>query len=141
MTPVGLLALVTLVLQMSGLTLCMHASRTHGGALYSVSAAVFLTELLKLALCCAFAAGRTARTLSVPFVVEQLLYVLRSALPLAMPSALFVATQQLNLYAATELDAVTFQGTPCARADKTCCLLFFSEKCVLVLTPPFASFA
>ena len=120
MTPIGLVALVTLVLQMSGLTLCMHASRAHGGALYSVSAAVFLTELLKLALCCAFAAGRAymgAGGVSHVHgggggggVALSLLRVAHTALPLALPAALFVATQQLNLYAATELDAVTFQG-------------------------------
>lgn len=114
MTPIGLVALVTLVLQMSGLTLCMHASRAHGGALYSVSAAVFLTELLKLALCVAFAAGRAyvqaGSVAHVHGVALGLLRVAHTALPLALPAALFVATQQLNLYAATELDAVTFQG-------------------------------
>ena len=43
-------------------------------------------------------------------VALSLLRVAHTALPLALPAALFVATQQLNLYAATELDAVTFQG-------------------------------
>lgn len=42
----------------SGLTLAMHASRTYSDAKYIVSAAVLLTELLKLAACVAFAAAR-----------------------------------------------------------------------------------
>ena len=107
---VGAVSLGVLVLQMSGLTLAMHASR-QGGELYSVSAAVLLTELLKLALCLSYAAGRTGASLSVRVVCDGAQWVLSTAWPLALPSLLFVAVQQLNLFAATELDAVTFQVT------------------------------
>ena len=51
--------LTTCVLRLrSGLTLAMHASRTYSDAKYLVSAAVLLTELLKLGACVAFAAAR-----------------------------------------------------------------------------------
>ena len=73
--------------------------------------AVFLTELLKLAACLLFAAGRSfPGSLSPRFVADGLAYVSATAGPLALPSLLFILSQQLNLYAATELDAVTFQG-------------------------------
>jgi hypothetical protein len=42
----------------------MHASRTQRAGLYIVSAAVLLTELLKLAACVVFAAGRAVHATS-----------------------------------------------------------------------------
>jgi len=114
-SPIGLVALAVLVAQMSGLTLAMRASRTQG-QLYSVSAAVLLTEGLKLAVCVAFAVARRAQALgggglSCAAAWEGVAWVASTAAPIALPALLFVATQQLNLCAATELDAVTFQVT------------------------------
>jgi hypothetical protein len=116
MTPIGAVALAVLVAQMSGLTLAMRASRTQG-ELYNVSAAVLLTEGLKLLACVAFAAARRVYTHGLVHALRgstaaEAAWVARTAGPIALPAVLFVVTQQLNLYAATELDAVTFQARP-----------------------------
>jgi hypothetical protein len=79
------------------LTLAMHASRTQSTGLYIVSAAVLLTELLKLAACVAFAAARAALWpgaagsgggLSLHAAAASAAHMLRTSAPVALPAVL-----------------------------------------------------
>ena len=101
LSPTGLLALVVLVAQMSGLTLAMRASRTQS-ELYNVGVAVLLTELLKLGVCASFAFLRRWQThglqgaLDARAAAEGLAWVFSTAGPIALPAVLFVLTQQVR---------------------------------------------
>jgi hypothetical protein len=72
----------------------MHASRTQSTGLYLVSAAVLLTELLKLAACLSFAAARSAPRLTLRYAADGAAFVARTALPVALPAVLVRARRQ-----------------------------------------------
>lgn len=92
----------------SGCTLFSRLSRIQEGPRYLVSVAVLLTELLKLAACVVVILYRSRRGSSPARLV---LSGLVDTTQLALPALLFTLQNQLNLYAATHLDAVAFQVT------------------------------
>ena len=106
----------------SACTLVARLSRIQEGPRYLVSVAVLLTEVLKLTVCVAVVGGRAlqrhwrnaARPVPRPppaQLARLAVDYMRESVPIAFPALLFTAQSQLNLFAATGLDAVSFQVT------------------------------
>ncbi|CAG8956624.1 hypothetical protein HYFRA_00011935 [Hymenoscyphus fraxineus] len=116
--PMKLLSLVTLTFQNSALILIMHYSRimpSAGEHRYFTSTAVFLNEIIKLAVSLTIAMYDISRTLppSTPATVllEQLYMSVFSGdgWKLAIPATLYTFQNSLQYVAVSNLDAVHFQ--------------------------------
>ncbi|CZS98922.1 hypothetical protein WAI453_008471 [Rhynchosporium graminicola] len=116
--PMKHVSLVTLTAQNSALILIMHYSRTMpsvGGHRYFTSTAVFLNEVMKLALSLTIALYDISQTLppSTPATVlfEQLYMSVFSGdgWKLAIPAMLYTLQNSLQYIAVSNLDAVHFQ--------------------------------
>ena len=106
-------ALFLLVAQMVGLVLLMRYSRTNhpdGQPMYLASTAVFVMEVMKLAICCfviAYQSGGLGSLLG-----ELKLHVLQSPTEMAklsVPSFLYTVQNNLLYLALSNLDAATYQ--------------------------------
>ncbi|RDL39660.1 uncharacterized protein BP5553_04000 [Venustampulla echinocandica] len=116
--PLKLVSLVTLTFQNSALILIMHYSRimpSTGGNRYYTSTAVFLNEVIKLAVSLSIALYDISRTLppSTPATVlfEQLYTSVFSGdgWKLALPATLYTLQNSLQYVGVSNLDAVHFQ--------------------------------
>ena len=107
-------ALLASISACSGGTLVLRYSRVGTSKLYNPASAVLMTELCKLFVL-AIMLSMQEITRSPPLTLSRLkddvMHVVKTALPMLLPASLFIAQQQLNLIAATGLDAVTFQVT------------------------------
>ncbi|KAI9836714.1 MAG: hypothetical protein M1838_004994 [Thelocarpon superellum] len=118
--PLKHLSLVTLVFQNSALILIMHYSRIMplvGGHRYYTSTAVFLNEVLKLAICLTVALYDISRSLP-PFTPATALFsslyratATADSWKLAIPATLYTLQNSLQYIAVSNLDAATFQVT------------------------------
>ncbi|KAI9052220.1 hypothetical protein LZ554_003578 [Drepanopeziza brunnea f. sp. 'monogermtubi'] len=116
--PMKHVSLITLTVQNSALILIMHYSRimpSVGGHRYFTSTAVFLNEVIKLAVSLTIAMYDISQTLppSTPATVlfEQLYYSVFSGdgWKLAIPAVLYTLQNSLQYVAVSNLDAVHFQ--------------------------------
>ncbi|PBP27948.1 hypothetical protein BUE80_DR001202 [Diplocarpon rosae] len=116
--PMKHVSLITLTFQNSALILLMHYSRimpSIGGHRYFTSTAVFLNEVIKLAVSLTIAMYDISQTLppSTPATVlfEQLYYsvFIGDGWKLAIPAVLYTLQNSLQYVAVSNLDAVHFQ--------------------------------
>ena len=104
-------ALFLLVAQMVGLVLLMRMSRTNhvaGQPMYLASTAVFIMEVMKLAICCCVIAYQSENSL----VSELNMHVLQSPVEMAklsIPSFMYTVQNNLLYFALSNLDAATYQ--------------------------------
>lgn len=104
-------ALLMLVAQMVGLVLLMRYSRTSqpkDQPLYLASTAVFIMEVMKLAICCCVIAYQSGGNL----ISELKTHVIQSPgemAKLSIPSFLYTVQNNLLYLALTNLDAATYQ--------------------------------
>jgi len=104
-------ALFLLVAQMVGLVLLMRMSRTshvEGQPMYLASTAVFVMEMMKLAICCCVIAYQSDSTL----LSELNTHVLQSPIEMAklsVPSFMYCVQNNLLYFALSNLDAATYQ--------------------------------
>jgi UDP-sugar transporter A1/2/3 len=104
-------ALLLLVAQMVGLVLLMRISRTSQPAdqpLYLASTAVFVMEVMKLAICCIVIAFQSGGNL-VSELNEHVVHAPLEILKLCVPSFLYTVQNNLLYLALTNLDAATYQ--------------------------------
>ncbi|KAI9890350.1 MAG: hypothetical protein M1814_004260 [Vezdaea aestivalis] len=113
-------SLVTLTFQNSALILIMHYSRVMplvAGHRYLTSTAVFLNEVIKLAICLTVALYDISQTLPMQMTATSLFQHLYSAVftadswKLAIPALLYTLQNSLQYVAVSNLDAATFQVT------------------------------
>lgn len=109
-----LVVVVTCAQCCSGGTLVLRYSRIGTQKLYSPAVAVLMTELCKLVvLFVVLGFQEIARPPPVTLAKlrDDSMRVINTCMPMLVPATLFTLQQQLNLMAATGLDAVTFQVT------------------------------
>ncbi|KAI9810712.1 MAG: hypothetical protein M1826_003472 [Phylliscum demangeonii] len=118
--PIKHWSLVTLTFQNSALILTMHYSRIMplvGGHRYHASTAVFLNEVMKLAICLTLALHDLSRTLPPSAPATALFSALYQAVltpdcwKLAIPASLYTLQNTLQYVAVSNLSAATFQVT------------------------------
>ncbi|KAI9825400.1 MAG: hypothetical protein M1832_001130 [Thelocarpon impressellum] len=118
--PMKHVSLITLVFQNSALILVMHYSRIMplvGGHRFFPSTAVFLNELLKLAICLTVALYDISRNLPPSTPATSLFSALYNAAvtadswKLAIPASLYTLQNSLQYVAVSNLDAASFQVT------------------------------
>ncbi|KAL2759341.1 hypothetical protein ACRALDRAFT_2097096 [Sodiomyces alcalophilus JCM 7366] len=116
--PAKQVSLITLIWQNSALILVMHYSRVMpapGDRRYLTSTAVFLSELIKLAICLCCCIAETSRTLAPSTPVSVLFQQIYNAVfsgdgwQLAVPAVLYTIQNTLQYVAVGNLDAVHFQ--------------------------------
>ncbi|KAL6774374.1 hypothetical protein ACKKBG_A24760 [Auxenochlorella protothecoides x Auxenochlorella symbiontica] len=103
----AVVSMVLLIAQSTALSIMLRLSRVKSGTPYLASVSVVLTEGLKLALCtgAVLASAHSRRQ----HLGTALASTLRNGLPMAVPACCFVMQQLLLVYAASRLDAVSFQ--------------------------------
>ncbi|KAI9714438.1 MAG: hypothetical protein M1820_000399 [Bogoriella megaspora] len=118
--PLKHISLVTLTVQNSALILIMHYSRimpTVGGQRYFTSTAVFLNEVIKLAISLSMALYDISSTVPPSSPATTILSTLSSAVftgdswKLAIPAMLYTLQNSLQYLAVSNLEAATFQVT------------------------------
>ncbi|KAI9722896.1 MAG: hypothetical protein M1812_001344 [Candelaria pacifica] len=118
--PMKHVSLVTLTCQNSALILIMHYSRIMplvNGHRYFTSTAVFLNEVIKLAICLTVALYDISRSLPPSTPATTLFSALINAVftgdswKLAIPASLYTLQNSLQYIAVSNLDAATFQVT------------------------------
>lgn len=116
--PLKHISLLTLTFQNSALILIMHYSRTMppvAGHRYFTSTAVFLNEVIKLAVSLSIAMYDISRNLSPSFPLSELFERLYNSVfsgdgwKLAIPATLYTLQNSLQYIAVSNLDAVHFQ--------------------------------
>uniref|UniRef100_A0A8C4NEH1 Solute carrier family 35 member A3a n=1 Tax=Eptatretus burgeri TaxID=7764 RepID=A0A8C4NEH1_EPTBU len=109
------LSLGVLVLQTTGLVLCMRYSRTLPavGPLYLASSAVLLSEVLKMLTCLLIIYKEHRFILSATYLnlLEEIVHRPLDTLKLAVPSAIYTLQNNLLYVALSNLDAATYQVT------------------------------
>uniref|UniRef100_A0A8C4ND42 Solute carrier family 35 member A3a n=1 Tax=Eptatretus burgeri TaxID=7764 RepID=A0A8C4ND42_EPTBU len=107
------LSLGVLVLQTTGLVLCMRYSRTLPavGPLYLASSAVLLSEVLKMLTCLLIIYKEHRFILSATYLnlLEEIVHRPLDTLKLAVPSAIYTLQNNLLYVALSNLDAATYQ--------------------------------
>eukprot|EP00754_Rhynchopus_humris_P036556 Rhum_TRINITY_DN18666_c0_g1::Rhum_TRINITY_DN18666_c0_g1_i1::g.168060::m.168060/K15272/SLC35A1_2_3; solute carrier family 35 (UDP-sugar transporter), member A1/2/3 len=109
--PVGFAALSLLVLQNSALTLTMRASRLPGNTqgMYLATSAVVVCELIKLMLSVAMLVLEKGVDGAVEAIRTDILSTAGSNLALLVPATMYTLQNNLQYYAAGNLDPATFQ--------------------------------
>ncbi|ROT43759.1 nucleotide-sugar transporter [Sodiomyces alkalinus F11] len=116
--PAKQVSLITLIWQNSALILVMHYSRVMpapGERRYLTSTAVFLSEVIKLAICLCCSIAETSRTLAPSTPISVLFQQIYNAVfsgdgwQLAVPAVLYTIQNTLQYVAIGNLDAVHFQ--------------------------------
>uniref|UniRef100_UPI00358FAD0D UDP-N-acetylglucosamine transporter isoform X1 n=2 Tax=Myxine glutinosa TaxID=7769 RepID=UPI00358FAD0D len=109
------LSLGVLVLQTTGLVLCMRYSRTLPavGPLYLASSAVLLAEILKILTCLLIVYKEHRFSLHATYLnlLEEIAHRPLDTLKLAVPSAIYTLQNNLLYVALSNLDAATYQVT------------------------------